>query len=514
MSRSRRRGPAADTRSVNTSRLSVRTEVSPVQTVAQTLTGMCSDHELEILNLYCRTCDQLVCTDCVLQKHKLHDWCKVKDIADDKRADLYSNTQKVLEKTLPKFEQTLQDVQQISRENQKKKKETLQKIEDQSTAILACVRRIEQKLKEAVEQSFQSCLEGERDIREDFRNLSGLSKECEMVSQKGSDTDAIMVNSKLEKYIRQVTDLHSDSFKCDSSFEPGTIDNEEIEKMFGRVNVVSRPGRSNYVPQIVVGERKLLSKTTLNEDITSICSLGNQIWLHPRGSTENVVLDHEGNFATVKNFGVVVSHAFAKSLDGFLLCVDHVGKAILKLSGEGKFSKVVNTAPMKPLSICMTREGQYLACLEDSPSNGHAKTSQSRVFRLSVSGRIVQSIGTRLFKSPKKVLENTNSDICVIDKPQDQSSLLSVVSSAGVSMFKYTALSPSDVCCDQYSNIILISHRRPDVQILDHKGALLQTVLAVDIDNTFSALCVTIDNDAIWVAGTNGNVARIEVVYN
>lgn len=102
----------------------------------------------------------------------------------------------------------------------------------------------------------------------------------------------------------------------------------------------------------------------------------------------------------------------------------------------------------------------------------------------------------------------------MIDKPQDQSSLLSVVSSAGVSMFKYTALSPSDVCCDQYSNIILISHRRPDVQILDHKGALLQTVLAVDIDNTFSALCVTIDNDAIWVAGTNGNVARIEVVYN
>lgn len=512
MSRSRRRVQAADTRSVNS--LSVRTEVSSVQTVAQTLTGMCSDHELEILNLYCRTCDQLVCTDCVLQKHKLHDWCKVKDIADDKRADLYSNTQKVLEKTLPKLEQTLQDVQQISKENQKKKKETLQKIEDQSTAILACVRRIEKKLKEAVEQSFQSCLEGERDLREDFRSLSGLSKECEMVSQRGSDTDAIMVNSKLERYIRQATDLDSDSFRCDSSFEPGIIDNEEIETMFGSVNVVTRPGRSDYVPQVVVGERKLISKTTLNEDITSICSLGNQIWLHPRGSTENVVLDHEGNFATVQNFGVVASQAFTKSLDGFLLCVDHVGKALLKLTSSGKLSKVINTAPMKPLSICMTREGQYLACLEDSPGNGHAKTSPSRVFRLSVSGRIVQSIGTRLFKSPRKVLENTNSDICVIDKPQDQSSQLIVVSPAGVTRFRYMTLSPSDVCCDQYSNIILISHRRPDVQILDQKGVLLQTVLAVDINSSFSALCVTIDSDAIWVGGTNGNVARIEVVYN
>lgn len=39
-------------------------------------------------------------------------------------------------------------------------------------------------------------------------------------------------------------------------------------------------------------------------------------------------------------------------------------------------------------------------------------------------------------------------------------------------------------------------------------------MLVVDIDNIFSVLCVIIDNDVIWVVGINGNVVRIEVVYN
>lgn len=39
-------------------------------------------------------------------------------------------------------------------------------------------------------------------------------------------------------------------------------------------------------------------------------------------------------------------------------------------------------------------------------------------------------------------------------------------------------------------------------------------MLVVDIDNIFSVLCVIMDNDVIWVVGINGNVVRIEVVYN
>lgn len=514
MSRSRKKVRAADSRSVNS--LTVRTEKSGVLGIAPSVSGMCSDHELEILNLYCRSCDQLVCTDCVIEKHKLHDWCKIRDIADEKRNDLYQNTQQVLEKTLPKFEKTIHDVEHISRENQKKKVEALRNIENQSTAIMTSVKKIEKKLKEAVEQSFQSCIEAEQEIREDFRNLNGLSRECERISQKGSDSEAITLNSKLERYIRQVSDLNSDTYRCESTFEPGVVDNDVIEKMFGNLHLVTRPGRSDYVPQLVLGERRLLSKTTVNEDITSICSLGNRIWLHPRGATENIALDQEGKFAVAKDFGVVVPYAFAQSLDGNLLCVDYVGKAVLKLSSDGKFSKVINTGTLKPLSISMTRDGQYLACLEDTSStnNGQSKSNHSRVFKLSVSGRIVQSIGSRIFSIPKKVLENTNTDICVIDKLQDQSSRLCVLSSAGSLKFQYSALSPWDVCCDQYSNLVLISRHRADIQILDQYGALLQTVLAVGLDTAFSASCVTIDPEAIWVAGTNGNVARIEIMYN
>lgn len=92
---------------------------------------------------------------------------------------------------------------------------------------------------------------------------------------------------------------------------------------------------------------------------------------------ENVVFDYEGNFVIVKNFGVVVLYVFVKFLDGFFLCVDYVGKVILKFFGDGKFLKVVNMVLMKFLLICMIWEGQYLVCLEDILSNGYVKISQS-----------------------------------------------------------------------------------------------------------------------------------------
>ncbi|XP_062609520.1 tripartite motif-containing protein 2-like [Saccostrea cucullata] len=475
---------------------------------------MCSDHDLEILNLYCRTCDKLVCTDCVLKKHKSHDWCKVRDIADEKRASLSKNTKLAHEKTLPKMNHTLQDVEHIAKENQRKKTETLRNIEKQSTAILTNVRKMETKLKEALEQSFQSYIEAERELREDFRDLSGLTKECEKILQRGTDSEVITANCKLEKYIKQVHELDIETFKSESSFQTGKIDSNTLENMFGQINLVRRKGQTNteYIPNIVIGEKKAFSYTKIQDDISSICSLGNRIWLHPRGSTDNFALDHNGNLLSVKDFGVVVSYGFAKSQDGCLLCVDFVGKVILKLSGDGRLSKVINTDPLKPLSICMTREGQYLACLEDSTTNGHTKTGHCRVFRLSISGRIIQSIGARLFNMPRKVAENTNADICVIDRVPDQNSRLYVLSSSGVLKFEFSTQSPWDVCCDQYSNIIVISRHCSDVTILDKNGLHLETFSASD--KFKSALSVSMDSDSIWVSGTNGCVAKIEITYS
>ncbi|XP_048759378.2 uncharacterized protein LOC125668977 [Ostrea edulis] len=475
------------------------------------LSGMCSDHVLEILNLYCRTCDILVCTDCVLKKHKSHDWCKIRDISDEKRASFSKNLKQIHEKTLPKMNTTLQDVEYISKENQKKKTETLRNIEKQSTAILSSVRKIETKLKEAVEQSFHSYIEAEKELREDFRNMSGLSKECEKISQRGSDSDVITANGQLEKYIKQANDLDVESYRSVSSFQTGDVEDDVIERMFGSVNLARRRGRStsDYIPKIVIKERRVLSYTKIQDDISSICSLGNRIWLHPRGSTENFALDHEGNIVNTKDFGVVASCTFARSQDGCLLCVDFVGKVIFKLSRDGKFSKVINTSPLKPTSVCMTREGQYLACLEDSAVNGQSKT---RVFRLSISGRIVQSIGSRLFTIPRKVTENANTDICVIDKMHDQHSRLCVLSSAGILKFQYSSMSPWDVCCDQYSHIIAISRLGVDVQILDKNGLLLQVFSAAD--TAISALSISMDVDTIWVAGTKGCVAKVGLIYH
>ena len=53
--------------------------------VALTKPSVCKEHEGELLKLFCETCDEAICRDCTIVKHREHKYTFVKDAFVEKK---------------------------------------------------------------------------------------------------------------------------------------------------------------------------------------------------------------------------------------------------------------------------------------------------------------------------------------------------------------------------------------------------------------------------------------------
>ena len=73
----------------------------------------CQRHPQELLKLYCEDCETLVCRDCVLVKHKTHNYNFVDEIIEKEKKHLQGVTLKELHKILASTKEAITGVEQI-----------------------------------------------------------------------------------------------------------------------------------------------------------------------------------------------------------------------------------------------------------------------------------------------------------------------------------------------------------------------------------------------------------------
>ena len=90
---------------------------------------MCPDHPNQPLELYCRCRDMLICRDCLIRKHKGHDYNMISDVVDGEK--------KILKEALPGIQQLIDEVGRAVDEMKSKrqrmktsKEESLQRLDD------------------------------------------------------------------------------------------------------------------------------------------------------------------------------------------------------------------------------------------------------------------------------------------------------------------------------------------------------------------------------------------------
>ena len=198
---------------------------------------------------------------------------------------------------------------------------------------------------------------------------------------------------------------------------------------------------------------------------------------------------------------------------------DGEDKTISRLSASGSLSSIVSTDPLEPVGICQTIGGDLLVTLTDNESDPYKLRDGNRrqLRRVTVLGDVIREYEyqedgqTRLFTAPKRVTQNGNTDICVINSTSKTTSELVIMSFYGSRKSVYHGCNEkqldfyvTDVVCDYKCNIIVNDLHKSTIHILDSRGHFMKYLLTEK--EIYNPSSISLRNSTLWVANVNGQV--------
>ena len=131
---------------------SAKTEAETPQPAAAT----CKLHKCQSLDLYCETCESLVCGHCIVNTcgKKKHDYGFIDEMVKKHQADLHRELEPVRKLHL-QMSSALDTISSMEVELQSTKRENLQQIESTFDALVEILERERKYFKESVEKTFQ-----------------------------------------------------------------------------------------------------------------------------------------------------------------------------------------------------------------------------------------------------------------------------------------------------------------------------------------------------------------------
>ena len=197
---------------------------------------------------------------------------------------------------------------------------------------------------------------------------------------------------------------------------------------------------------------------------------------------------------------------------------DYKKNSISRLSPSGSVSPVFSTDPLMPVGICQTMEGGLLVTLIDIESDPYQLNSDSqRLLRhVTLTGDVIREYEyqedgqTRLFTLPRRVTQNGNSDICVINRTSRTTGELVILSFSGSLKSVYPEqehrgeLNLLDVVCDSYSNILVSEQSNSSVHLLSSEGKFMRYLLTENQVNHPTA--ISLKKSTLWVDDFQGLV--------
>ena len=125
-------------RSTKTHRLMSLEEAKEEGPVAVTRPSLCKEHDGEVLKLFCETCDEAICRDCTIVKHREHKYTFVKDAFSKGKESVL----KILSETKTKasiLQEALDGVAEVKRSVQSNAERTVKEVFNCFQELTACL---------------------------------------------------------------------------------------------------------------------------------------------------------------------------------------------------------------------------------------------------------------------------------------------------------------------------------------------------------------------------------------
>lgn len=470
--------------------------------------AMCPDHKKEEMKYFCTDCQELICSHCNMTSHKAHESQAVEEIADAFRSKLSSalnnDKYKDVMRTLDEQKSKIQREKNIQQDDN----ESVMSAIDERTRKLHKV--VDDVKREIVSQLFQedggskSLSNNVKTIDRKSVSFSALYYFSQLLLEHADDTEIISNATKLEK---RLTELKMESEPQQvtigtSSFEEGTINQDVLREMIGRIIstnhddentgvVASFPCRHNYVISgiapvtngmawVSFGSECLLGLYDIKGNCRSSVSMDNQVDDITASSNGTVYASTNSDRKVIK-----VRNERTRTYFRSKLCTRGIHHDL-------KTNKLFLTRTAKDTFFNMKHGDKCDIITIVNEGDSYPETISNE---LSYPTRIAVLPDDRIVISDwidcEIIFLNKNGKIISSYKGRDES--------------EEDSFCPRGVCCDGNRYVYVVEQERDCIHQLDTEGRF-KRVLQLDsrVTQVWSVACDP--EDKLWIGTQNGRV--------
>ncbi|XP_056005835.1 uncharacterized protein LOC130050273 [Ostrea edulis] len=475
----------------------------------------CPSHPDKQCELHCEKCDLPVCSTCALfGKHKGHDISDIQKKLSAKTQDLRKDLEELETRIFPRYEEIVSNVQTEKAELETKYGKLTTAADQHGEVLHREITAIVNKRKSDIAEM-------------KTKHLAALNKNTDEITHSITELKQIILNLKailesndvslISTYKSRNAEFRRLPPKVQAtlpSLSAQKINTEQLREMFGSLSPLSiNTEEQGYIMKSAEAVSSPPVKPLLNEPrVTAAIDTGyeyilygvscvseEQVWTCGSNAIMKLLNLQSKLLTSIQTKSGNKPGDIAVTRDGDLVYTDYSDKTINRVKNK-KIQTVITLQGWRPRGVCRTASDDLLVTMISDDNK------QSKVVRYSGSTE-KQSIqfddqGRPLYSSARRISENRNLDICVVDWGVDA---VVVVNQSGKLRFRYTghpsntkqSFTPVGITTDSQSHILTADFRNHRIHILDQDGQFLRYIhcdleyplgLCVDIrDNLFVA---------------------------
>ena len=484
----------------------------------------CTEHRTKMTCLFCRTCDHLVCTDCILSKHKKHNFEPVENILSEK-LDVLKGAEARYSKDLTLCQAKVNEFQISEAKCESLCDESITTIKKREKQLIDGITKHSQKLQNEIELERKT-------VKKTFCDLKRQADQAEktiilhqdeiMAALKSIQGSTIFTTATKSK--KMMSDLNFNPIPSEIKyFIPGKETVNDIPNLFGSLQKMKIPQVQSDIDFEVVN-----SYTTDLSGINNIITVDDKsTWVNDYNKQviRQINIDND-NITTTKQISCFICDMTLTSNNDILLSVFKSSDIkLLTKSGEIKpFFSV--SSPLLPRGIHVTSDN-YIIVGVTEPGYTFTPTDKSTrallIFGMDGKQQHTYQYDSnkhRLFTLPRRITTNNNKDIVVVDSTSVVTGRVVVVGWEGGLRWTYTGHSkinvtkqflPFDVVTTTAGHIIVCDHRTHALHVLSEQGDILTCKVMEDTGITYP-LSLDIDmRGQLWVGCHSGEQSRATI---
>ena len=206
--------------------------------------SMCEKHHLMPIEIICEDCEEFICSKCVKEDHKDHNWNTIVTAATLKARGLMKFMKKIEEEDIKQIDERIKMAAQMIEANNKKYEIEIAKIQRHYDTMVGILNNSKEKLEQSLRRNLDAKNAGVREIQSNLEEKKkNIIKRVECIKKNGSTMhDEVLLKShrELTRLIASVDHISEPrSFK--GKYESGNIDEEVLKSMMGIVRFPLNP---------------------------------------------------------------------------------------------------------------------------------------------------------------------------------------------------------------------------------------------------------------------------------